>query len=91
MKYIGIILLFIPFIAMASIINEEVLVERIKLDNKKKIYRVSLYGKAGVYYSSDKNLDCLKLSIQKNQKVFISYNTKGLMLIKCKSVAPKIK
>jgi hypothetical protein len=71
-------------IASAMTSNEELLVRSVKWNENKKMYRVSFYEKAGIYYSPKKNIKCLTKSIQKTKPVTIRYNLKSLIVKECK-------
>lgn len=72
-----------PLFANVALTSEDVLVERLKWDDAEKMYRLSLYGKAGVYYSEKDNLKCVKRSLRDNKKIQITYDLKSLILKSC--------
>ena len=84
----NVVFIFLLFIQIAKIpaspLEEEVTVKRIKWNQQKKLYRLTFYKKAGVYYSDPIHLDCLKKSLRKNKAIHVSYNSKDLTLLKCK-------
>ncbi len=82
---IWIILFFISFVTEAANISDNVVVKRLKWDSDKKMYRLTLYGKAGLYYSSNLYLKCIGNSLRNNKEILISYDAKKLIINNCTS------
>lgn len=85
MKYIILFLSFITITATAKVVDENLTVEKAKWNEKKKLYRLSFSGKAGVYYADRKHLECIRLSIKNVKPVKISFDTKTLVVHSCDS------
>lgn len=78
-----IIIFSLPILSYATSLSENLEVERVKWDQSKDMYRVSLKGKAAIYFSDLSHLECLKHSITNQNKVGLTYDAKSLTIMKC--------
>ena len=76
------ILFFMQSAVKAAIVSEEVIVKKIKWHSSGR-YRLTLFERAGVYYSPPLHLECLSASLQENKAVLISFDLRGLVIKDC--------
>ncbi len=58
-------------------------VQKMKWVKDKKMYRLTLNRRAGVYYSKTNFYNCLRKSLNGKSKISITYNPKNLYLKSC--------
>ena len=84
MKIFFLILILISTSAMSATLSEKFIIKKIQWQPSTKMYRLGIYGKAGVYYSPPEYLKCLKSSIDNKLEIKVSYNSTDLKFISCK-------
>ena len=82
-----IIFIFMIFSFNASaknpVLKEELVVTKIKHNDEKKYYEISLTLMAGVYKADEKLVGCLQKSLEKRMPAKISYEAMGLKILSC--------
>lgn len=78
-------LLVFPILVQAAPKSEVVLIEKVKWIEQKKMYQLSLHGKAGVYYSKNNLYNCIIKSLRNKSKILATYDSNSLVFTKCVS------
>ena len=68
---------------LAKNVEKRLKVTSISLDSEKKLYRVSFYSMAGVYWADSSKIECLKKSIHSKKKATLTYDVHSLVISKC--------
>ncbi len=67
----------------AQVVEKEFKVTAAHWEASKKMYRLTVAEKAGVYWAEKKDLNCIKSSIHSKKKVRLKFNVQNLRVEKC--------
>lgn len=79
--------LFIIFFCkglFAMDVTKKVVVNSIRWDENKSLYRLELHGFSGAFFADKKLLLCLKNSLEKKKEVSVTYDVHKLLINSCK-------